>query len=497
MRILPQPSPHRVCVFASAIAGLLVLANVANAAPPKLAITAPSEHAVVGKTLPVTTRLPRSVGRHHLRYRIDGRLVAAYRSRSRTASRTLNVSKLSEGAHVVTVAASFRFRGRLRRAARSVGFVVARPTPGDGTVGGLAVPTTPAPQPTPPVGPPQPPDTTAPSAPSGVVATPQAGGLLAVSWNAATDNRGIAGYFVLVNGQRFDVGIGLTATLTGIECERERTIAVGARDAAGNSAASAPLAITTGACAAPSGIPTPIADLPGWRLIFAENFEKPAATGSWGSATDPAKIVYTGARGTSWVTYPANWLDTYDKRPYRSDKVLSVHDGVLDFHLQTVDGQPAGANPSPVITGSSQYQTYGRYSARMRVENTDLSEFYVAWLLWPQAEGDWELAESDFPEQSLVPGNTGVMGVFHFGVNKQQIVFTSPSTDIHEWHTYTQEWLPGTRRYYIDDTLLYEVQGLPVYSGPQRWQLQTETKGDGAHNGHLEIDWATVHAYAP
>lgn len=224
---------------------------------------------------------------------------------------------------------------------------------------------------------------------------------------------------------------------------------------------------------------------------FFEDFTRPAAPGSMGSYSDPTKVVYTGDSGSKWVTYPRTYVDTYDKRPYRADRVLSVHDGVLDYHLQPVDGQPAGANLSPLVQGGSQYQTYGRYSARIKVDNTDLSEYYIAWLLWPQDESAWASAESDFPEGPLVPGRSGVHAYSHYAPGGTEGFF-DPDFDMHEWHVYTQDWLPGLRRYYVDGKLIGSTT-TPIYSGPQRWQLQIETKDNGAHNGHVLVDWVAVY----
>jgi hypothetical protein len=243
----------------------------------------------------------------------------------------------------------------------------------------------------------------------------------------------------------------------------------------------------------------PTGNLPGWKQIFAEDFTKPAATGTMGSDTDAGKIIYTGANNTKWVTYPKTFLDTYERRPYRSDQVLSVHDGSLDFFLHSVDGQPAGANPSPVITGTSQYQTFGRYSARLKVDNTDLSEYYIAWLLWPYEESLWDSAESDYPELPLKAGVTGLHGVAHYKAGMHE-KFDDPSVNLHEWHTYTQDWTPLTRSYYVDDRLIYQTFR-PVYQAPERWQLQTETNAWGAtslnHSGHLLVDWVSVYSYNP
>jgi beta-glucanase (GH16 family) len=211
-----------------------------------------------------------------------------------------------------------------------------------------------------------------------------------------------------------------------------------------------------------------------------------------GSDRDSAKVIYTGAAGTKWVTYPRSFVDTYDKRPYRSDQVLSVHDGTLDFYLHQVDGQPAGANPSPLIDGASQYQTYGRYSARLKVDQADLSEYYIAFLLWPKDETAWASAESNFPEGSLTPGASGASAYSHYGSSLMEW-FSDPGIDMHEWHTYTQDWTPTERRYYVDNKLIGTTK-TPVYSHPERWQLQVETKGNGNHSGHVLVDWVAVYA---
>lgn len=238
----------------------------------------------------------------------------------------------------------------------------------------------------------------------------------------------------------------------------------------------------------------PTGDLPSWQQIFAEDFTKDASLGSMGSDDNAGKIVYTGANNTKWVTYPKTYLDTYQKRPYRSDKVLSVHDGMLDFYLHSVDGQPAGANPSPVIDGKSQYQTYGRYSARFKLEsNSPMNEYYIAWLLWPENDADWQCAESDFPEMPL--NDDKVKVVAHYGcMGEQDLLYKQ--IDVKQWHTYTQEWLPDKRNYYLDDTLIATSTN-QVFSKPQRWQLQTETNGQGDSSGHLLVDWAVVYKYSP
>ena len=245
-----------------------------------------------------------------------------------------------------------------------------------------------------------------------------------------------------------------------------------------------------------SGEPVPIGDIGVWKQIFYDDFTKDAPIGSWASDCDPNKIVYTGAQGQQWKAYPKCYLDTRAKRPYRSDSVLSVKNGTLNFYLHRVDGQPAGANPSPVINNGSQYQTYGRYTARFKVDNPNLSEYYVAWLLWPQTEIWPDDGEEDWPEGGLA-GNIG--GFHHYAgagacIGCQDVATTTAKFT--DWHTFTVEWRPGNIKYFLDGNLVLNSNNW-VPTKPMRWQLQTETNGNGNHSGNLIVDWVAVYKYAP
>ncbi|MCZ4517768.1 ricin-type beta-trefoil lectin domain protein [Rhodococcus ruber] len=246
----------------------------------------------------------------------------------------------------------------------------------------------------------------------------------------------------------------------------------------------------------PGGVAAPQGDLPGWKQIFVDEFTKPSAPGSWANDCDPSEIVYTGNEGQQWRTYPTCFPDTYDKRPYRPDAVLSTDNGALEYHLRQVDGMPAGASISPVIDVDSQYQTYGRYTARFKVDSPDLDEYYVAWLLWPQSEKWPEDGEFDFPEGSLA-GNVG--GFHHFAgegscANGCKLAATDVGARFTDWHTYTMEWSPGRIRYILDDTVVLDTTDF-VPSTPMRWELQTETKGSGNSEGNLILDWASVYSW--
>ncbi len=257
-------------------------------------------------------------------------------------------------------------------------------------------------------------------------------------------------------------------------------------------AAPSPVKTTSSAAAVPIG------DLPGWRQTFVDDFTVSAPLGSWGTSNSQ-KVVYTGDHGGKWVEYPDGWPSTYTngKPGYQPARVLSVHDGVLDFYLHNVNGLPSGANPSPLVTGTSQYQTYGRYTARIKSDT--VPNYHAAWLLWPVLDKNGGCAESDFPETDL--GNDTVTAFAHNSTKcsnysgQDQI---NSMTHIYDgaWHTYTQEWGPGFRKYYVDGTLL-GTSTRRVWSQNERWQLQTEPGGSGTTSGHLLVDWVAAYAYAP
>ncbi|ACZ30181.1 glycoside hydrolase family 6 [Xylanimonas cellulosilytica DSM 15894] len=97
-------------------------------------------------------------------------------------------------------------------------------------------------------GEPAPVDTVAPSAPTGLSAGTATATSVPVSWTASTDNVGVTGYSVRVDGTAVGTASGTTYTITGLSPDTSYSVTVTARDAAGNvSAASAPLTVSTAA----------------------------------------------------------------------------------------------------------------------------------------------------------------------------------------------------------------------------------------------------------
>jgi chitodextrinase len=93
-------------------------------------------------------------------------------------------------------------------------------------------------------------DTQAPSVPTGLAATGVSTTEVSLSWNASTDNVGVAGYRVYRDGGLVKTTATTSATDTGLTALTSYSYTVAAFDYAGNpSAQSAPLVVTTAATA--------------------------------------------------------------------------------------------------------------------------------------------------------------------------------------------------------------------------------------------------------
>lgn len=128
-------------------------------------------------------------------------------------------------------------------------------------------------------------DSTAPSVPTGLTDTTIAEDSIAVSWSASTDNVGVTGYDVRIDGGTPVTVAGTTYTFTGLTSSTTYAIDVRARDGAGNTSAYA-TAINVQTSA-------------NGNLLFADNFNR---------ADGPVGNNWSGP--TNWVgTIASNWLD--------------------------------------------------------------------------------------------------------------------------------------------------------------------------------------------
>jgi chitodextrinase len=112
-----------------------------------------------------------------------------------------------------------------------------------------------------------PPDTTPPTTPTGLTKTSSTGTSISVSWNASTDNSGVAGYGVYLNsagattpGSLVGSSTSTAMTLSGLSCGKSYNVSVDAFDAAGNRSGKTTITTSTSACVtsgSPGGSPSP------------------------------------------------------------------------------------------------------------------------------------------------------------------------------------------------------------------------------------------------
>ncbi|MTI27253.1 fibronectin type III domain-containing protein [Fulvivirga kasyanovii] len=88
-------------------------------------------------------------------------------------------------------------------------------------------------------------DTQAPTAPGSLSASGVTQTSATVSWTASTDNVGVTGYDVYVNGSLNGTTTSTSRTITGLTASTTYTVAVRAKDAAGNESSASSVSVTT------------------------------------------------------------------------------------------------------------------------------------------------------------------------------------------------------------------------------------------------------------
>src|SRR6267143_1311149 len=125
------------------------------------------------------------------------------------------------------------------------------------------------------------PDTTPPSIPGGLTAVAVSGSRINLSWNASTDNVGVAGYKVLRGGVQIATTSALTYADTGLSPSTAYSYTVAAYDTAGNTSAPSSAASATTQAATPPSIPTGLSA----TAISGSQINQ-----SWSASTDPVGV---------------------------------------------------------------------------------------------------------------------------------------------------------------------------------------------------------------
>ncbi len=238
----------------------------------------------------------------------------------------------------------------------------------------------------------------------------------------------------------------------------------------------------------------PVGDQPGWRQVFAEDFND----GNVPIGAFPGPVY-----GTRWSeNYFDGTPDTAGQQQktnsgYYPSKVLSVHDGVLDMYLHTENGVSMGAAPAPKLEKTSERpynsQLYGRYSVRFSADA--LKGFKVAWLLWPDSEQWPQDGEIDFPEGDLA----GFLFAAMHGTDPSGKAIDNFQTQssFTSWHTATTEWSPGRVEFFLDGRSI-GVSTSATPNKPMHYILQTESCLPVCPlpetSGHVYVDWVAIWA---
>ncbi len=208
------------------------------------------------------------------------------------------------------------------------------------------------------------PDTTSPSQPSGLAATAATTTSVSLSWTAASDNVGVAGYGLYRNGTLVATTATTSSTFAGLSCGTSYAFAIDAYDAAGNRSPTVSLTVATSPC--PDTTP-PSAPL---NLAFTGGGQTSVALG-WVTSTDDVAVagygiyrdgilVGTSVMSTATVagltcgTSYAFAVDAYDAAGNRSPRASITASTTSCGNTQpptvSVSGPAAGATVSGAVT---------------------------------------------------------------------------------------------------------------------------------------------------
>lgn len=264
---------------------------------------------------------------------------------------------------------------------------------------------------------------------------------------------------------------------------------------------------------APPSTSLPQGDLPGWRQVWAENFNSavaaPVPVGKFSGCNnnaDTPRAFCSGLpagkwRDTLWA-YPSGWDDTAksgndgnDGAPfggtYQPQRTVSIgkgYDGTGTLRVAMFRPAAGGDNVvGAVVPRKCMDMEDGRYAARIKVTQADPG-FKSAWLRY---EGR---AEVDYPETDDYA--TGNVAMFNHGDVEWNTQTSAKMTDV---HTYVWERRGRTVTVYLD--------GKKLKSGPtslttSSWIWQNESRIESGPGGYakpgaratIEITWATCYA---
>ena len=228
-------------------------------------------------------------------------------------------------------------------------------------------------------------------------------------------------------------------------------------------------------------------DLPGWRLVFEDQFT------TW----DPSR----------YFLYPYPWRNLNGTGYY--DPSIISSDGSklrINLHTDAATGQPRVAAFCPIPQGSlSPRGDLNSMRVEFRIRADLMSGYKGVPLIWPMEgytgpypDGELDIYESEFhlPPKAFTHHRNGV------DQGDQDYFLTPPGTSWQDWHTVVCEWRSGTFANYWCDGVPYTPQDSGsttdrIPNVPMHLVMQFETrlnqiKPDPAVSGYVEIEYLKV-----
>lgn len=206
--------------------------------------------------------------------------------------------------------------------------------------------------------------------------------------------------------------------------------------------------------------PTPIADLPGWTLVWQDEFD-----GRAGTRPDPAKWDYdTGGEG--WGNLEHQYYTSEPANAAMNGK------GALEIKAVKIDDPaksglacwygPCSYTSARLLTKGKYEFTYGRVEARLKLPYGQ-GIWPAFWMLgndidqvgWPEC-GEIDIMENIGKEPDIVHGTVHGPGYSGAGGRGGPFVLREGAF-ADDFHVYAVEWEPEEIRWYVDGQQYYSI----------------------------------------
>ncbi|MGH8985301.1 MAG: fibronectin type III domain-containing protein, partial [Acidimicrobiia bacterium] len=247
-------------------------------------------------------------------------------------------------------------------------------------------------------------DATAPSTPSGLVATGSTATSVSLAWTASTDDLGVAGYRVYRDGALVASTSTTNRTVSGLACGTSYTFAVTAYDAAGNTSGQASRTASTSACSGDtSGPSTPSG-------LAVTGSTATSVSLSWNASTDDVGVTgYRVYRNASSIANTATTTHTADGLACATSYTFAVEAYDAAGNVSSRTSLNASTGACPTSTGADVYLSPTGSDGSACTASAPCKSFDRA---YQEAQlGDVvELAGGTYPDQVLDAANAKARG---------------------------------------------------------------------------------------